>query len=151
MEGIEGFMKSFGFTQDPLIIIIICALALMGNFAGGLFSNIILSFGGPIFERSLTQRTSFRLTLVSELFLIIYIAYYHTVLVPGIETAQMIFWGFMVLASPLLAITGAQLTYVAFAKKIDSLKRKGVRLERQQRKDKMAKATEEDSEEDSED
>ena len=146
MEGIEGFMKSFGFTQDPLIIIIICALALMGNFAGGLFSNIILSFGGPIFERSLTQRTSFRLTLVSELFLIIYIAYYHTVLVPGIETAQMIFWGFMVLASPLLAITGAQLTYVAFAKKIDSLKRKGVRLERQQRKDKMAKATEEDSE-----
>ena len=151
MEGIEGFMKSFGFTQDPLIIIIICALALMGNFAGGLFSNIILSFGGPIFERSLTQRTSFRLTLVSELFLIIYIAYYHTVLVPGIETAQMIFWGFMVLASPLLAVTGAQLTYVAFAKKIDSLKRKGERLERQQRKDKMAKATEEDSEEDSED
>ena len=146
MEGIEGFMKSFGFTQDPLIIIIVCAPALMGNFAGGLFSNIILSFGGPIFERSLTQRTSFRLTLVSELFLIIYIAYYHTVLVPGIETAQMIFWGFMVLASPLLAITGAQLTYVAFAKKIDSLKRKGVRLERQQRKDKMAKATEEDSE-----
>lgn len=146
MEGFEGFMKSFGFTQDPLIIIIIWALALMGIFAGGLFSNIILSFGGPIFERSMTQRTSFRLTLVSELFLIIYIAYYHTVLVPGIETAQMIFWGFMVLASPLLAITDAQLTYVAFAKKIDSLKRKGVRLERQQRKDKMAKATEEDSE-----
>ena len=63
----------------------------------------------------------------------------------------MVFWGFMVLASPLLAVTGAQLTYVAFAKKIDSLKRKGERLERQQRKDKMAKATEEDSEEDSED
>jgi len=38
------------------------------------------------------------------------------------------------------------LTYVAFAKKIDSLKRKGERLERQQRKDKMAKVTEEDSE-----
>ena len=91
MEGIEGFMKSFGFTQDPLIIIIVCALALMGNFAGGLFSNIILSFGRPIFERSMTQRMSFRLTLVSELFLIIYIAYYHTVLVTGIETAQMIF------------------------------------------------------------
>ena len=123
----------------------------MGNFAGGLFSNIILSFGGPIFERSMTQRTSFRLTLVSELFLIIYIAYYHTVLVPGIETAQMIFWGFMVLASPLLAITGAQLTYVAFAKKIASLKRKGERLERQQRKDNMAKATEEATEEASED
>jgi len=31
MEGIEGFMKSFGFTQEPLIIIIICALALLGS------------------------------------------------------------------------------------------------------------------------
>ena len=108
MDGIEEFMESFGFSVEALTLFFICALILMMNLAGGLFSNIILSFGGPIHDRGLTKRTSFRLALVSELFLIIYIAYYHTVLVPGIEVAEMIFWGFMVLAAPLLAAIGAQ-------------------------------------------
>ena len=85
------------------------------------------------FSKSLTSRTSFRLAVVAELMLIIYIVYYHTVLVPGIETAQMIFWGFMVLASPLLAAIGAQLTYVAFAKKIEGLNKQAIQLEREQR------------------
>ncbi|MBC8338587.1 MAG: hypothetical protein ISR51_02285 [Rhodospirillales bacterium] len=133
MQGIEDFMKSFGFPEtDALTIIIVCTLVMMVNFAGGLFSKIILAFGGPIIERSLTQRTSFRLALVAELFLMIYIIYYHTALVPGIETAQMIYWGFVVLASPLLAMIGAQLSFVAFATKIEDLKRQGRRLERQQ-------------------
>ena len=48
MSGIEDFMKTFGFTADALTIVIICALVLMLNFAGGLFSQIILAFGGPI-------------------------------------------------------------------------------------------------------
>jgi hypothetical protein len=73
------------------------------------------------------------LAVVAELFLIIYIVYYHTVLVPGLETAQMIFWGFMLLASPLLATIGSQLTYVAFASKIEGLKKQALRMEREQR------------------
>ena len=124
MKGIEEFMGSFGFKEDPLILLIICVLALLFNLTGGLFTNIIRGMGGTIFEKSLISSTSFRLALVAELFLIIYIVYYHTVLVPGLETAQMIFWGFMVLAAPLLALIGAQLTYVAFAGKIEDLKNK---------------------------
>ena len=73
------------------------------------------------------------MAVVAELFLIIYIVYYHTVLVPGLETAQMIFWGFMFLASPLLAAIGSQLTYVAFAKKIEGLKKQAISMERTQR------------------
>ncbi len=132
MGGIEDFMKTFGFTTDSLTIIIICSLVLLGNFAGGLFTSIIRSFGGPIHERKLTQRTSFRLTLVSELFLIIYIIYYHTVLVPGLETAELIYWVFIVLAAPLLAAIGSQLMYVAFAAKIEELKKEGRKLDRAQ-------------------
>jgi len=133
MGGLEDFMKSFGFSQEPVTIIIVCALVIMFNFAGGLFSNIILAFGGPIHERKMTQRTSFRLALVSEIFLVIYIVYYHTALVPGIETAQIIYWSFVVLASPLLAAIGAQLMYVVFAVKIEELKKEGRRLDRAQR------------------
>ncbi|NQV85269.1 MAG: hypothetical protein HQ494_15765 [Rhodospirillales bacterium] len=148
MDGIEEFMESFGFTVEALTLFFICALILMVNFAGGLFSNIIVSFGGPIHDQGLTKRTSFRLALVSELFLIIYIAYYHTVLVPGIETAEIIFWGFIVLAAPLLAAIGAQLTYVAFAKKIDGLKKQGRQLERAQRDGERAQDRMDDDEDD---
>ena len=130
MAGIEDFMGTFGFTADALTIIIICSLVLMLNFAGGLFSQIILAFGGPIHERKITQRTSFRLALMSELFLIVYIVYYHTVLVPGIEAAEIIYWVFILLASPLLATIGAQLIYVALADKIDGLKKEGRRIDR---------------------
>ena len=138
MKGIEEFMGSFGFKEEPLILLIICILALLLNFTGGLFTNIIRGMGGPIFEKSLMSRTSFRLALVAELFLIIYIVYYHTVLVPGLETAQMIFWGFMVLAAPLLALIGAQLTYVAFAGKIEDLKKQAIRMEREQMQEETA-------------
>ena len=63
MGGIEDFMKTFGFPgNDALTIIIICALVLVANFAGGL---IIRAFGGPIKPSKLTQRTSFRLALVT--------------------------------------------------------------------------------------
>jgi len=66
MGGIEDFMKTFGFPgNDALTIIIICALVLVANFAGGLFTSIIRTFGGPIKPSKLTQRTSFRLALVT--------------------------------------------------------------------------------------
>ena len=130
MSGIEDFMKTFEFTADALTIVIICALVLMLNFAGGLFSQIILAFGGPIHERKMFQRTSFRLALLSELFLIVYIVYYHTVLVPGIEAAEIIYWAFILLAAPLLAAIGAQLIYIALADKIEGLKKEGRRIDR---------------------
>jgi hypothetical protein len=71
MGGLEDFMKTFGFPANDALTLIICALVLMANFAGGLFTSIIRGFGGPIKPSKLTQRTSFRLALVTELFLII--------------------------------------------------------------------------------
>ncbi len=130
MTGIEDFMGTFGFTVDAFTIVIVCSLVLLLNFAGGLFSQIILAFGGPIHERKMIQRTSFRLAMASELMLIVYIIYYHTVLVPGIEAAEIIYWTFILLASPLLAAIGAQLIYVALSDKIEGLKKEGARLER---------------------
>ncbi len=123
MGYLDDILKTFGFTQDSTVVAIFCILVLLGNFTGGLFANIFTAFGGPIAERKLTERTGFRLAMVSELILILYIAYYHTVLVSGIDTAQLIYWGFTLLAAPLLAALGAQLTYVAFASKIEELKK----------------------------
>ncbi len=115
-------MESFGFKEDPFIIAILCIMVLLVNFAGGLMSNILSAFGGPFKVRKLTARTSFRLVVASEFSLIAYIVYYHTILVTGIGLAQVIYWGFTLLAAPILAALGAQLMYLAFAKKIEGLK-----------------------------
>ena len=122
MKDFEEFIVSFGFREDPFIIAILCIVVLLVNFAGGLMSNILASFGGPINVRKLTARTSFRLVAASEFFFIAYIVYYHSILVTGITLAQIIFCGFTLAAAPILAALGAQLMYMAFAKKIEGLK-----------------------------
>lgn len=121
-SSLEKLIMSFGFTKDSLIVAIICLVMLLGNFTGGLLSNILIAQGGPIADRKLTEKTSFRLALVSELMLVIYAVYYHAALMQSVNVAQVIYWGFTLIAAPLLAMLGAQLSYVAFAKKIDKLK-----------------------------
>ena len=130
MGGIEDFIESFGFTKDAFTIFFISVVVLLANFAGGLFSNIIRAFGGPIHEKKMIQRTSFRLVIFSQLFLIIYIVYYHMALGIAFGTAAIIYWVFIFLASPLLAAIGAQLIYVALADKIEKLKTEGRRIAR---------------------
>ena len=132
MKFLDKTVESFGFTQDPAIIAIICIMVLLVNFAGGLMANILIAFGGPIEQRKITERTSFRLALMSELILIVYVIYYHTVLVTGITLAQVIFWMFTLIAAPILAALGAQLTYLAFAKKIEELKKDFLDFEKSQ-------------------
>ena len=119
MDAIDVFMTSFGFGKNTFIIGIICLVVLLGNFVGGLLSNILASQGAPKEVRPLTQRTSFRIVMMGEASIIVYAIYYHIALVPGINTAQIIYWIFVVLAAPLLAALGAQLSYVAFASKDD--------------------------------
>ena len=138
MDAIDTFMTSFGFGKNTFIIGIICLVVLLGNFTGGLIRSIHLSQGGPIRERPLTKRTSFRIVIVAELLIFVYAGYYHTVLVPGITTPQMVYWTFIFLAAPLLAAIGAQLTYVAFAGKIDKLRKQGLALDRGERSQAMA-------------
>ncbi len=130
MGGIEDFIESFGFTKDAFTIFIISVVVLLANFAGGLFSNIIRAFGGPIHEKKMIQRTSFRLAIFAELFLIIYIVYYHMALGIAFGAAIIIYWVFIFLAAPLLAAIGAQLIYIVFSDKIEGLKKEGRRIER---------------------
>ena len=145
MEAFEEFFVSFGFKDGPFIIAILCIVVLLSNFIGGLISNILLAMSGrTIIERGLLKRTSFRLFFICEASLIGYIAYYHTVLTTGIGTAQIIYWTYVLLAAPLLAMLGAQSSYLIYAKKIEKLKAKG-------RKGDKGEGDEEEDEEDEDD
>ncbi len=123
MKILEELVLTFGFKEGPFIIAILCIMVLLGNFMGGLISNIMLAMrDSPIVKRSLIQRTSFRLAITYEFSFILYIVYYHTALTSGIVMAQGIYWMYFVLAAPLLAMLGAQTSYLIYAKKIDRLK-----------------------------
>ena len=123
MKGFEEFIVSFGFKEDPFLVAILCIVVLLGNFTGGLFSNIILAMRGrPIIEQPFFRRTSFHLAAAIEFFFIGNIVYYHTILNPGIVIAQTIFWNFSVMAAPMLAMIGAQISYLGFKGKIEELK-----------------------------
>ena len=116
-------MESFGFKEGPFIIAILCIMMLLINFMGGLFSNIILAMSGrQIIERPFFRRTSFHLAAASEFFFIVYIVYYHTIATSEIVIAQAIFWTFSILAAPMLAMIGAQISYLGFKGKIEELK-----------------------------
>jgi len=54
--GLEKFLMTFGFTKDSLIVAIICLVVLLGNFTGGLLSNILIAQGGPIAPRKLRAK-----------------------------------------------------------------------------------------------
>ena len=123
MKGFEEFIVSFGFKEDPFLVAILCIVVLLGNFTGGLFSNIILAMSGrQIIERPFFRRTSFHLAAASEFFFIVYIVYYHTIATSEIVIAQAIFWTFSILAAPMLAMIGAQISYLGFKGKIEELK-----------------------------
>ena len=131
-------MGSFGFREGPFIVAILCIVVLLVNFMGGLFSNIILALNGrPIVKRPLVQRTSFRLAVASEFSFISYIVYYHTILTSGIVVAQVIFWNLFAIGAPMLAILGAQISYLGFKKKIDKLKSGVDEFEEEERYEEM--------------
>ena len=126
MKDFEAFIVSFGFREGPFITAILCIVVLLVNFTGGLIGNIMLAMKSrPIVKRPFFQRTSFRLAAASEFFFISYIVYYHTILTSGMVLAQAIFWNFFVMAAPLLAMFGAQISYLGFKKKIEELKSGG--------------------------
>ncbi|MFQ5764449.1 MAG: hypothetical protein ACE5GT_05930 [Rhodospirillales bacterium] len=134
MDFIEETIIKFGFTQDSTIVAIVCLVSLLGNFAGGLVTSILIAHSGAIRELPLTKRTSFRLAVFGEALVIIYAGFYHVFLLASISVAQAVLWGFTLLASPALAALGAQVTYVAFAKKIEEGKKQYRDRQRDERK-----------------
>lgn len=137
-----GFMNEvlnlFGFTsKDHDMIGAVCILVLTANFLGGLMYSIILASGGPIRPRPTSQKISFRLSMASELVLVLFAAYYHAMMIRHIESAHMVYWVFTMAASPLLAVIGSQITGMVFQKKIESNKLAYKKWEMKQRAKRM--------------
>lgn len=120
---LDGILVLFGFTKLTYMIGIVCMLTLLGNFLGGLLHGILLGYGGPIKPRKLSDRMSMRACLMSELFILIFALYYHAVLIEEVILAHVVYWAFTLLAAPILAFIGSQVTQLIFSDKIEVNKR----------------------------
>ncbi len=110
----------FGFTELTYMIGVVCMLTLLGNFLGGLLHGILLAYGGPIKPRKLFDRMSVRMSIASELFILSFALYYHIMLIEDLVIAHLVYWAFALLAGPILAFIGSQITHLIFAKKIEA-------------------------------
>ena len=131
--GIEAILKMFLFSEHLLTIALVCLVVFLGNFFGGLIHSVVIAYSGPQRVRPMKERLSFRLVLISDLFLIVYALYYHSVLVRTIELAQVFYWVFALVAGPLLALLGTQVTYVLFSKEIEGNRKRWREHELQKR------------------
>lgn len=121
-NAIETFLNLFGFTKYQYMIAAVCVVILLANFAGGLMSSVILANAGPQKERPFTDRIAFRMALMSEIALVIFAIYYHIALIQDVTSTHVVYWCFTLLAAPLLAFIGSQITYLVFSKKIEANK-----------------------------
>lgn len=110
----------FGFTEFRFIITILGILLLLGSFFGGLLFNIIRAHGRPRKDLLLKERISFRLHLLSLLFVVLYALYYHLMIIGKISFPQIAYWGCILALAPALASFGAQITYVIFGRQIEA-------------------------------
>jgi hypothetical protein len=98
----------------------ICTIILLANFCGGLMSTAIFAFEKPSPPRTLAQKPSFRLFLMSEFFLGTGAIYYHSL--QGIQASNedISIWVAAAFMAPLLAIIGSQIVKVALAGRIEA-------------------------------
>ena len=137
---IDSVLKLFGFVEHQHTIALVCLLVFLVNFLGGLIRSIVLAFAGPIKDRSLKDRMSFRLCMASILLVAFYALYYHAILVQKIEVGHLIYWGFSILAAPLMAIIGSEIAGIIFAKPIARNREAYRRWDTAQRAKKFAEA-----------
>ena len=137
---IDTVLKFFGFVEQQHTIALVCLLMFLLNFSGGMIRGLILAFGGAIKERPLKDRMSFRLCLATILLMAVYALYYHGVLIQEIETGHLIYWAFSIMAAPLLAVIGSEITGIVFAKKIAANKAAFRKRENAERARKFAAA-----------
>ncbi|MEO5337062.1 MAG: hypothetical protein H7841_09230 [Magnetospirillum sp. WYHS-4] len=115
----EQILTLFGFTKHQSFVAAVCMVILLSNLFGGLLRNILLAFGGPIKPRTFTETLGFRMALASEAMLVLFATYYHAMLISYVTAVHVVFWMFTLLASPVLAYIGAQVTFLVFQKRIE--------------------------------
>ena len=98
----------------------VCTIILLANFCGGLTSTALFAFERPSPPRTLVQKPSFRLFLMSEFILGTGAVYYHSVQGVQASSEDISIWIAAAFMAPLLAIIGSQIVKVALAGRLEA-------------------------------
>lgn len=137
-EGYIDLLKAFGFKEMQIWIATMSALLFSSNLLGGILSALMFVNSSKLRQRPLKERISFRLFMLSEVILLIFIFFYHVFMIERISVSHVIYWVSAVMMMPLLAIIGSQAIQVTFSGRVKA-KEEAVRRQEQAARAKRAK------------
>lgn len=138
-EAYLELLKAFNFTEMQAWIAVISAVLFTSNFLGGILSALTFANSSQLERRPLSERISFRLFILTEVVLWIFVFFYHVFMIENMILAHAVYWVSATMMMPLLAIIGSQLIMVAFGGKIrakeNELKRRAKEVREKRRRD----------------
>ncbi|MFC1673645.1 hypothetical protein ACFL12_05780 [Pseudomonadota bacterium] len=143
-ESYIEFLKAFGFKEMQIWIATISALLFSGCFLGGLLSAMTFVNSNQLQQRPLKERISFRLFILAEFILLVFVFFYHVFMIEMMTVAHAVYWISATMMMPLLAIIGSQVMLVAYSGKV---KAKEAEVKRRRRAQREQRAKEMDASE----
>lgn len=126
-------LKAFSFTEMQAWIATISAVMFSSCLFGGIVSALMFINSKRLQQRPLKDRISYRLFIIAEVILVIFILYYHAFMIEEITVSHAIYWFSAIMMMPLLAIIGSQLIQVVFSGRLNAKKEALERRERAER------------------
>ncbi|HEY9079692.1 hypothetical protein [Magnetovibrio sp.] len=138
-EAYLELLKAFNFTEMQAWIAVISAFLFTSCLLGGFLSALAYINSNLLHPRPLKERISFRLFILAEVVLWIFVFFYHVFMIEEIILAHVVYWVSATIMMALLAIIGSQLMMVIFSGKMkakdDEYKRRQRAIREQRRKE----------------
>ena len=131
-------LKAFGFKDLHFWIATVSAILFLCSFLGGVLSALMFVNSNALQKRPLKDRISFRMFILGEVMMLIFVFFYHVFMIEQMTVSHIIYWVSALMVMPLMAIIGSQSIQVAFSSRMklkeDALKRQhqAVRAKRAQ-------------------
>jgi len=119
-EAYLDLLRAFNFTEMQAWIAVISAALFTASLLGGILSALLFVISNQLQPRPLSQRISYRLFILSEVVLWVFVFFYHVFMIEDITLAHLIYWVSATFMIALLAIIGSQIMMVVFASKISA-------------------------------
>ncbi len=111
-------LRAFGFEDMEIWIAVVSTILFSACLLGGILSALTFVKSPRLERRPLGERISYRLFIIAEVMLLIFIFYYHVFMIETITLAHAIYWVSAMLMMPLLAIIGSESVLLIYGKKI---------------------------------
>lgn len=138
-EGYIDLLKTFGFKEMQIWIATYSALLFSANLLGGILSALMFVNSNALVQRPLKERISFRLFLLSEMMLWIFVFFYHVFMIESMTLSHTIYWISATMMMPLMAVIGSQTIQVAFSGRMKA-KEQALKRQKQAERAKRAEA-----------